>query len=128
MVVVYQLVTSPLSCIKFILTFRACFPGSSAAGSNGPKNDGSPQQNNHGLPTGVETLNPVLQRRFARGIQYNMRIVLKGDRNVGKTALYHRLQGVPPPTEYKPTEEIQVCTIQWSYKTMDDIVKVGLGL
>ncbi|TKS78051.1 Rab-like protein 6 GTP-binding protein [Collichthys lucidus] len=69
------------------------------------------------IPAGLQSMNQSLQRRFAKGVQYNMKIVIRGDRNTGKSTLWHRLQGKKFVEEYLPTQEIQATTT-------DDVVKV----
>ena len=53
-----------------------------------------------------------------------MRIIVRGERGVGKTALVHRLQGKPFQPTYVQTGEIQTASITWSYKPTDENVKV----
>ena len=39
--------------------------------------------------------NPELSRQFRAGVSYNLKILVRGERGVGKTALLDRLQGKP---------------------------------
>lgn len=74
--------------------------------------------------TGTTPMSGSLQKKFARGVQYNMKIIIKGDRNVGKSCLLERLQGRAFVESYTPSEEIKVASIQWSFKATEDVVKV----
>lgn len=88
----------------------------------------------------VIPINGELQKRFSHGVNFNskqqssrnfitqfsVKIIIRGDRNVGKTCLWQRLQGQQFVEAYNPTDEIQVTNIVWSYKTSDSIVKLDV--
>jgi len=88
-------------------------------------NGGATQNGAGGRPSdGVHSMSHKLQKKFAKGCNYNMKIVIRGDKNTGKSCLLNRLQGGNFKEEYCPTEEINVESINWSYKNTEDIVKV----
>lgn len=59
-----------------------------------------------------------------RSCFFTVKIIIKGDRNVGKSCLLERLQGKGFVETYTPSEQIQVASIQWSFKATEDVVKV----
>ncbi|KER30032.1 hypothetical protein T265_03411 [Opisthorchis viverrini] len=72
----------------------------------------------------VQPLGPYLQQKFSRGVNYNMKIVIRGDRTSGKTALFNRIKGGEFTETYVATNEIQVASVNWNYKNSGDIIKV----
>jgi len=74
--------------------------------------------------SGSRTIDNEVRRRLARGVQYNIKIVIRGDRNTGKTQLWRRLQGQQFSAAYTPTDQIQIATINWNYKMSSDVIKL----
>ncbi len=74
----------------------------------------------------IASMPASLQKKFSRGVHYNMKLLLRGDIATGKTTLFKRLQGEKFNEEYVQSDEIQVSAIQWNHKATDDIVKVDV--
>jgi hypothetical protein len=66
----------------------------------------------------------ILAPRAPRDPLYHMKLVVRGKRGVGKTSLLCRLRGLPFPQAYQGTPEIQMASIAWQYKNMDDKIEV----
>uniref|UniRef100_A0A6G1SBK7 Rab-like protein 1 n=1 Tax=Aceria tosichella TaxID=561515 RepID=A0A6G1SBK7_9ACAR len=102
--------------------------------SKSPTDGGDANASDHGannngiitMPPGVHKLDKELQRKFARGVNYNMKVIIKGDNRVGKTSLFLRLKGYGFQEEYIPTESLNVTSIDWNYKATDNVVKIDL--
>lgn len=95
--------------------------------NQGDKNHESSSSNgNDGVPPGIKKLDKELQRKFAHGVNYNMKVVIKGDSRTGKSSLFLRLKGYGFDDNYVPTENLNVTSINWNYKATDDIVKIDL--
>uniref|UniRef100_A0A5S6QX51 Miro domain-containing protein n=1 Tax=Trichuris muris TaxID=70415 RepID=A0A5S6QX51_TRIMR len=75
---------------------------------------------------GISAMSVGLQCKFKSGVDYNMKVLIRGDRNVGKSCLMERLQGRQFRESYEPTEEIQVASVSWNYKASSDVVKVDI--
>ena len=74
----------------------------------------------------IKRMDQAVRKRLrgGRGFSYNMKLIIRGERGTGKTALWRRLQGMSLTDIYSPTPEIQTANINWSFKNLDEAVKV----
>ncbi|CAI2169945.1 16886_t:CDS:2, partial [Funneliformis geosporum] len=72
------------------------------------------------------TIFKPMQGMFRKGVQYNMKIIIRGDIRTGKTTLFNRLQGDSFKEDYVTTPQIQVANIQWNYNQTNDVIKVEI--
>jgi hypothetical protein len=72
----------------------------------------------------IKRMDTRLLRKFGTGVTISIKVVVRGERNTGKSSLMTRLQGKPYHEDYVPTPEIETGQISWSYKDSHDVVKV----
>ncbi|KAL0484901.1 Rab-like protein [Acrasis kona] len=74
----------------------------------------------------IQRVDTEMRRKMQKntGSRFNMKVVLRGDRNVGKSCLMRRLQGQGFNEAYIPSESITTAHIHWNYKASDDVVVV----
>ena len=72
------------------------------------------------LPSNARLMNTAIKQRLSKGTAkstYNMKVVIRGDRQTGKSALFHRLEGGGFIKEHRITEQIQCSHVLWPYKS-----------
>ena len=69
-------------------------------------------------------LSADLRRKLGRGAHYNVRLMIRGDLQTGKTSLWRRLQGMAYAQQVEPTSELGVAHVDWSCEGSADTVKV----
>ncbi|CAD2213246.1 hypothetical protein AGDE_13687 [Angomonas deanei] len=63
-------------------------------------------------PNTVRLLSDRTKEELKKGVAYNMKVVLRGMRGVGKTTLLAQICGFPIPYTYKPSQAISAGTIR----------------
>ncbi|CUG94255.1 ras-related GTP-binding protein, putative [Bodo saltans] len=85
--------------------FKSDKPGSPVGSNGGPK---------------IWTMPPEMQREFQKGVKYNMKVILRGMRGTGKSALLARLHGHAFPEKYVASPEISAATIRYQGADVPD--------
>ena len=68
-----------------------------------------------------------LQRKLGRGVNVNLKLLIRGDLQTGKTSMWRRLQGLSYVARVEPSRELGVATLDWKCDTSPDQVKVSDG-
>ena len=81
-------------------------------------------------PMAAKPMNTAIKQRLQRQgnakSTYNMKVVICGDRQTGKSALFHRLEGGGFIKEHRTTQQIQCAHVLWPYKSSDEMVNLEI--
>ena len=76
---------------------------------------------------GIARVDARLRERLGtQGVRYNLRVVLRGGRRAGKTALFERLAGRGFSDAYEATREVRAATIAWAPRDGRERCKVDV--
>lgn len=85
--------------------------------------DGPSQLQNHQSVSPLR-MSVQLRKKLSRGAHYNLRLLVRGDLQTGKTQLWRRLQGLPFAPNLPASTELGVAHVDWSDGASADVVKV----
>eukprot|EP01103_Thecamoeba_quadrilineata_P015134 TRINITY_DN4691_c0_g1_i1.p1 TRINITY_DN4691_c0_g1~~TRINITY_DN4691_c0_g1_i1.p1 ORF type:complete len:925 (-),score=248.21 TRINITY_DN4691_c0_g1_i1:50-2773(-) len=74
----------------------------------------------------IKQMDWEMKKKLSTGQHYNLKVLIRGEANTGKTCLWNRLQDGPFIEEHIPTREIQVANINWCYRASNDKIKVEI--
>ena len=65
-----------------------------------------------------------LRRKLGHGVHINLKILLRGDVQTGKSSMMRRLQGLPHAPQIEASRELNVGTLDWQCEGSPDVVRV----
>eukprot|EP00615_Pteridomonas_danica_P010801 CAMPEP_0114343656 /NCGR_PEP_ID=MMETSP0101-20121206/10788_1 /TAXON_ID=38822 ORGANISM="Pteridomonas danica, Strain PT" /NCGR_SAMPLE_ID=MMETSP0101 /ASSEMBLY_ACC=CAM_ASM_000211 /LENGTH=355 /DNA_ID=CAMNT_0001478523 /DNA_START=80 /DNA_END=1147 /DNA_ORIENTATION=+ len=72
----------------------------------------------------IKRMDQAVRKKLRGGVQFNMKVIIRGSQSTGKTSLWRRLQGLSLDKTSQSTKEIQTANINWAFKNMEEAVKV----
>lgn len=89
--------------------------------------DASAEASTHmrdGVSVSPLRMSVALRKKLSRGAHYNLKLLVRGDLQTGKTQLWRRLQGLPFAQAVPASTSLGVANIDWADAASPDVVKV----
>eukprot|EP00013_Stygamoeba_regulata_P003582 CAMPEP_0177639174 /NCGR_PEP_ID=MMETSP0447-20121125/5882_1 /TAXON_ID=0 /ORGANISM="Stygamoeba regulata, Strain BSH-02190019" /LENGTH=920 /DNA_ID=CAMNT_0019141187 /DNA_START=149 /DNA_END=2911 /DNA_ORIENTATION=+ len=74
----------------------------------------------------IKMMDADMRRKLGRAQSLNMRVIIRGARQSGKSSLFRLLEDKPFVAEYHPTPAIDATQVNWIYKMRDLAAKLEL--